>query len=241
MAALRPNYSTSEDCARTLSACAPSASRPKELPAVRVDGVGTSGFSAPEAALDCGNSGTTMRFWRAYWPAGFFFDAHGRRVSALATDAQGDRASKADGRRSSLRAGHAPSASTGASAHAHQLPVTVPSAQLSPVPARRSQCARSHACDRKGGQNADHTERMLRCSALRSRRSKSRTATALSEALAVEGPASLIARAQYSGDIHHRLFIAAAALCRDRNSRLRMSALSDAQPNSRSLASSMRM
>jgi 3-phosphoshikimate 1-carboxyvinyltransferase len=56
------NYSTSEDCARTLR-CLRGLGVPieREVSGVRVTGVGRAGLSAPLAPLDCGNSGSTMR------------------------------------------------------------------------------------------------------------------------------------------------------------------------------------
>src|SRR2546423_8988747 len=56
------NYSTSADCAATLSCLRQLGVRIEEEDAeVLVHGVGLSGFEAPNAPLDCGNSGTTMR------------------------------------------------------------------------------------------------------------------------------------------------------------------------------------
>ena len=56
------NYSRSADCAATLSCLGQLGVRIEEEDTeVLVHGVGLSGFEAPNAPLDCGNSGTTMR------------------------------------------------------------------------------------------------------------------------------------------------------------------------------------
>ena len=60
------NFSTSADCASTLACLAAlGVNIEREGTTVRVGGAGrsdgTTGFAAPRAPLDCGNSGTTMR------------------------------------------------------------------------------------------------------------------------------------------------------------------------------------
>ena len=56
------NYSTSQDCAATLS-CLGSLGVPIDRKGenLRIDGLGTKGLNASPAPLDCGNSGSTMR------------------------------------------------------------------------------------------------------------------------------------------------------------------------------------
>src|SRR5687768_4353424 len=56
------NFATSEDCASTLSCLQQlGVEIARDGSNVVVRGVGKSGFRSPAAALDCGNSGTTMR------------------------------------------------------------------------------------------------------------------------------------------------------------------------------------
>ncbi|MEO8572758.1 MAG: 3-phosphoshikimate 1-carboxyvinyltransferase [Pyrinomonadaceae bacterium] len=56
------NFATSADCAATLECLRQLGVRIRqEGSSVLVDGVGKSGFCAPDRPLDCGNSGTTMR------------------------------------------------------------------------------------------------------------------------------------------------------------------------------------
>ncbi len=56
------NFATSADCASTLSCLAQlGVEIRRENETVFVKGVGKTGFQKPEAPLDCGNSGTTMR------------------------------------------------------------------------------------------------------------------------------------------------------------------------------------
>ena len=56
------NFATSADCSSTL-VCLRQLAVPvrRDGSTVWIDGVGKSGFRAPSTALDCGNSGTTMR------------------------------------------------------------------------------------------------------------------------------------------------------------------------------------
>ncbi|HYY56788.1 MAG TPA: hypothetical protein VE842_05605, partial [Pyrinomonadaceae bacterium] len=56
------NYSTGEDCGRTLQALRSLGVRvEREGSCVRVTGRGAEGLRAPDAPVDCGNSGSTMR------------------------------------------------------------------------------------------------------------------------------------------------------------------------------------
>ncbi|MDQ5845637.1 MAG: 3-phosphoshikimate 1-carboxyvinyltransferase [Acidobacteriota bacterium] len=56
------NFSTSQDCASTLSCLAKLGVQIKRNGSdVEIQGVGDVGFTAPKEALDCGNSGSTMR------------------------------------------------------------------------------------------------------------------------------------------------------------------------------------
>jgi 3-phosphoshikimate 1-carboxyvinyltransferase len=56
------NFSTSEDCARTLECLGQLGVKIKrEEMSVLIEGVGLDGLRAPAAPLDCGNSGSTMR------------------------------------------------------------------------------------------------------------------------------------------------------------------------------------
>lgn len=56
------NFSTSEDCARTLSCLVHLGVRVERSPTeVFIEGVGLEGLGRPRTALDCGNSGSTMR------------------------------------------------------------------------------------------------------------------------------------------------------------------------------------
>jgi 3-phosphoshikimate 1-carboxyvinyltransferase len=56
------NFSTSEDCAATLNCLRElGVNVERDAASVLVEGVGLQGLSAPQASLDCGNSGSTMR------------------------------------------------------------------------------------------------------------------------------------------------------------------------------------
>src|ERR1044072_7864420 len=56
------NFSPSEDCAATLRCLEQLGVQiTREASLLSIAGLGRDGFSAPAAALDCGNSGTTMR------------------------------------------------------------------------------------------------------------------------------------------------------------------------------------
>ena len=56
------NFATSADCASTLGCLEQLGVRiSREKSTVTIEGVGKNGFQKPESALDCGNSGTTMR------------------------------------------------------------------------------------------------------------------------------------------------------------------------------------
>ncbi len=212
------NYSTSEDCARTLECLRALGAKVETVRSdVRVEGVGTSGFVAPDAPLDCGNSGTTMRLL-----AGVLA---GQNFSSTLTGDDSLRSRpmrrvieplEQMGARIASELGHAPLRIFG------RKPLTpinyrmpVPSAQVKSCLLLAGLSARGRtAVIERGGPTRDHTERMLRWFGVPIETQQEQDGDVLCEVLAVEGPASLTARdLSIPGDISSAVFfIAAAAL-----------------------------
>lgn len=212
------NYSTSEDCARTLECLrALGVMIETDGSRVRVTGRGCDGFIEPRAPLDCGNSGSTMRFLAGVLAGQDF-------ASVLV----GDESLSARpmrrvieplelmGARISSEMGHAPLGILGRRPLApisYRMPI--PSAQVKSCLLLAGLNARGRTqVIEKGGPTRDHTERMLRWFGVPLQSKQEQDGDALSEVLAVEGPASFTARdLSIPGDISSAVFfIAAAAL-----------------------------
>lgn len=214
------NYSTSEDCARTLECLRALGVQVESVGSrVRVNGVGTSGFIAPEAALDCGNSGTTMRLLAGVLAGQDFYAtltgddslrSRPMRRVIEPLEQMGAEIASEQGRAPLRIKGRRPLKPI-------NYRMTVPSAQVKSclLLAGLGAQGRTRVIE-KGGPTRDHTERMLRWFgvAVEKQQEKDGDGGALSEVLAVEGPASLIARdLSIPGDISSAVFfIAAAAL-----------------------------
>ena len=211
------NYSTSEDCARTLECLRALGVQVESVGAdVRVAGVGTSGFIVPAAALDCGNSGTTMRLLAGVL-AGQDFS-----TTLVGDDSLRSRPMRRViepleqmGARIASEQGHAPLSIKGRRPLAPiSYRMTVPSAQVKSCLLLAGLNARGRTrVIEKGGLTRDHTERMLRWFGVEVETGQEQDGDALSEVLAVEGPASFAARdLSIPGDISSAVFFIAAAL-----------------------------
>jgi 3-phosphoshikimate 1-carboxyvinyltransferase len=215
------NYSTSEDCARTLSCLQALGVRvEQEGSSVQVTGRGLDGLVAPRAELDCGNSGTTMRLLAGVLAGQEF-------ASVLS----GDESLRSRpmrrvieplelmGARVLSQGGRAPLHIKGQRSLrpiAYAMPV--PSAQVKSCILLAGLKAEGRtSVIESGGQTRDHTERMLKWFGVsietRSEHDRGGDATS-DEVLTIEGPANFAARdLNIPGDISSAtFFIAAAAL-----------------------------
>lgn len=210
------NYSTSEDCARTLSCLGQlGAAIERQGRSVSVTGVGTGGLRASNVPLDCGNSGSTIRML-----AGVLA---GQDFASVLTGDDSLRSRpmrrvieplELMGAKISSREGCAPLKIKG---HRPLLPVTyempVSSAQVKSciLLAGLSAEGRTSVIER-GGPTRDHTERMLGWFGVQVETSHQRDEHASSSTFSVEGPAMLSARdGTIPGDISSAVFLIAAA------------------------------
>jgi 3-phosphoshikimate 1-carboxyvinyltransferase len=229
------NYSTGEDCRRTLEALI-SLGVPVERDGSRVcvTGRGPEGFRAPDAWIDCGNSGSTMRMLAGVLAGQAFASTLSgddslrsrpmRRVIEP-LELMGARISADDGRAPLHIRGRRPLMPV-----AYTMPVLSAQVKACVLLAGLSARGRTEVVEH-GGRTRDHTERMLRWFGVpveTTRRGGDGDKETpddedetlddheetLSEALAVEGPASFEARdLSIPGDISSAVFfIAAAAL-----------------------------
>jgi 3-phosphoshikimate 1-carboxyvinyltransferase len=211
------NYSTSEDCARTLECLRALGVHADSVGVdVSVSGVGTSGLVAPEAALDCGNSGTTMRLLAGVL-AGQDFSSTLTGDDSLRSRPMRRVIEPLEqmGARIASEQGHAPLRITGRKPLAAlSYRMTVPSAQVKSclLLAGLNAQGRTRVIE-KEGRTRDHTERMLRWFGVAVETEQEREGDAgLSEVSAVEGPASFAARdLSIPGDISSAVFFIAAA------------------------------
>ncbi len=135
-----------------------------------VDGVGFAGLHAPETALDCGNSGTTMRLFSGLLAGRPF-------TSVLAGDPSLSRrpmgrlavplrcmGARVDGREDPARPGRLlpPLTVTGGALHGIDCDLPVASAQLKSALVLAGLQARGKTCIVEPGLSRDHSERMLR-------------------------------------------------------------------------------
>jgi 3-phosphoshikimate 1-carboxyvinyltransferase len=212
------NFSTSEDCAATLSCLKQlGVEIERDGMSVSIEGAGTDGLHEPRAPLDCGNSGSTMRMLAGVLASQSF-------VSELTGDESLRRRPmkriieplSVMGPQVESTNGHAPLRITG------RTPLK-PITYTMPVAS-----AQVKACILLAGLNArgrtgvieapnatrDHTERMLRWFGVTVEKKEVRSDDASLEEISVTGPARLKARGGViPGDISSAtFFIAAAAL-----------------------------
>jgi 3-phosphoshikimate 1-carboxyvinyltransferase len=208
------NFSTSEDCAATLTCLKQLGARiTREGSELLIEGVGRDGFKAPGESLDCGNSGTTMRLLAGIL-AGQTFEStltgdgslRSRPMQRIIEPLQrmGAQISSTDGR--------APLKIRGALLKAIEYELLVPSAQVKSsillAGLNASGCTRVI----ENPATRDHTERMLRWFGASIETSDGEKEN---ERLAeIDGPASLRAHdVDVPGDISSAAyFVAAAAL-----------------------------
>lgn len=209
------NFSTSQDCASTLS-CLRSlgVSIEQNGENVLVEGRGVTGLSAPSEALDCGNSGSTMRML-----AGVLA---GRRFDSILTGDASLRVRPMQriveplelmGARVSSQNGRPPLRIAGLDhlkpIH-YELPVASAQVKSCILLAALNAEGRSAVVERTGP-TRDHTERLLRWFGVPT---ETRGATDGSPAnmITIDGPASLSARdVNVPGDISSAAFLIAAA------------------------------
>ena len=213
------NFSTSEDCAATLSCLRELGVRIEhDATSVLVEGVGLHGLSAAQAPLDCGNSGSTMRMLAGVLAGQDF-------VSTLTgDDSLRSRPMKRIieplelmGARIVAENGHAPLQITGRrplKAINYKMPVE--SAQVKSCVLLAGLSAEGHtAVIEREGATRDHTERMLRWLKVPVKSRKMPRGDFINnEAISIEGPVQFDAQdGIVPGDISSAaFFIVAAAL-----------------------------
>jgi len=166
------NFPASADPQSTLS-CLRQLGVPVEVTpenVVIIEGVGRNGFRAPNAPLDCGNSGTTMRLLSGML-AGQPFDSELIGDTSLSARPMGRIAQplREMGANISLTDGHAPiriHRSSGLKGIDYRLPIA--SAQVKSCILLAGLWASGHTVVREETPSRDHTERMLKLSVSRS-------------------------------------------------------------------------
>lgn len=213
---LLANFSTSQDCAATLDCLIRLGVPIKRIGNdVHLEGVGIGGLAAPIDALDCGNSGSTMRMLAGVLAGHSFTStltgdeslrARPMRRIIEPLELMGA-ALKSDGGRPPLRVtGHQPLRPI-----RYELPVA--SAQLKTC----LLLAGLHADGRtevveKLGETRDHTERLLRWFGVELETTETRSDDIATNVCAVEGPAQFASRdVQVPGDFSSAAFLIAAA------------------------------
>jgi 3-phosphoshikimate 1-carboxyvinyltransferase len=213
------NFSTSADCAQTLACLRQLGVRvERDERSVTIEGTGSQGsLRAPPVALDCGNSGSTMRMLAGVLAGQDF-------VSELT----GDDSLRARpmhriieplemmGARVESVAGRAPLRITGRRPLApltYELPVASAQVKSCILLAALNAEGRTTVIESRGA-TRDHTERMLRWFGIPVETMSEEYKGAPTEAIVIDGPARLAARdVAVAGDISSAaFFIAAAAL-----------------------------
>jgi 3-phosphoshikimate 1-carboxyvinyltransferase len=212
------NYSTSEDCASTLEALRRlGAAVEREGSGVHIRGCAPQGFSAPGEALDCGNSGTTMRLLAGVLAGQSFAStltgddslrARPMRRVIEPLELMGARVSSQSGRAPLCILGRRPLVPV-----RYRMPVASAQVKSCILLAGLGAEGRTTVIAR-GGPTRDHTERMLRWLGVTVETEHTQDDDEVSEALTIEGPATIEARdLSIPGDISSAVFfIAAAAL-----------------------------
>jgi 3-phosphoshikimate 1-carboxyvinyltransferase len=210
------NFSTSEDCARTLECLARlGVSIDRDGASVLIEGAGIHGLSEPRVALDCGNSGSTMRLLAGVLAGQEFASKLTGDHSLLSRPMKRIiEPLERMGARIESNEGHAPLSIQGCPSLAairYEMPVA--SAQVKSCIMLAGLLARGRtsiieAC----GPTRDHTERMLRWLGLSVSLSESLRQDVPYRTLTLEGPATFAARdINVPGDISSASFFIAAA------------------------------
>jgi len=211
------NFSTSADCAATLSCLAAlGVTIERDNASLMITGVGTDGLREPQAALDCGNSGTTMRLLAGILAAQDFNSTLTGDDSLCSRPMQriieplrmmGARISSDGGRAPLLIQGH-----KGLSAISYELLVASAQVKSCILLAGLSAAGRTEVIENQT--TRDHTERMLRTFGVRIEAGDAEREGENARYAAVNGPAQLSAcDVSIPGDISSAAyFIAAAAL-----------------------------
>lgn len=221
------NFSTSEDCTATLNCLRQLGVQiERDGNSVVIEGVGLKGLRAPLAALDCGNSGSTMRLLAGVLAGQDFVSTltgdeslRSRPMKRIIEplEMMGARISSADGR--------APLQITGRSPlHAISYEMVVESAQVKSciLLAGLNAEGRTEVIEREGA-TRDHTERMMRILWLPLERRLIQRNNAMKEAISIEGGKQFkVKGGAVPGDISSAaFFIAAASLLPGSNLRIR--------------------
>jgi 3-phosphoshikimate 1-carboxyvinyltransferase len=209
------NYSTSADCAATLSCLRQLGVQiDQEATRLTIHGVGERGFRAPDAPLDCGNSGTTMRLLAGIL-AGYDFESTLTGDESLRSrpmqriieplEMMGAQISSNDGRAPLTIYGHRPLKSI-------DYELLVASAQVKSCILLAGLHAEGQTTVIENEATRDHTERMLKLFGANIEPGKQEPASA--RFASVKGSAKLLAcDVDVPGDISSAAyFIAAAAL-----------------------------
>ena len=211
------NYSTSADCAATLSCLEKLGVRiERHGHDITVHGIGRQGFSAPAGPLDCANSGTTMRLLAGILAAHDFVSTltgddslRSRPMQRIIEplEMMGARISSQEGRAPLLIRG-------GAALKPIDYELLTASAQVKSCILLAGLNAKGKTTVIENEITRDHTERMLRWFAAETETGKAAREPESARFAAVTGPAQLRARdVSVPGDISSAVyFIAAAAL-----------------------------
>ncbi len=211
------NFSTSADCAATLSCLAAlGVTIERDNASLVISGVGIDGLRERQAALDCGNSGTTMRLLAGILAGQDFNSALTGDDSLCSRPMQriieplrmmGARISSDGGRAPLLIQGH-----KGLSAISYELLVASAQVKSCILLAGLRAAGRTEVIENQP--TRDHTERMLRTFGVQIEAGDAKREGENARYAAVNGPARLTARdVSIPGDISSAAyFIAAAAL-----------------------------
>ena len=211
------NFSTSADCAATLSCLRElGVSIERDNTALVISGAGRDGLRAPAGPLDCGNSGTTMRLLAGILAGQDFKSTLTGDDSLRSRPMQriiepltmlGARISSRDGRAPLVIHGHRE-----LKAISYELPVASAQVKSCILLAGLSAAGRTEVIENEI--TRDHTERMLRTFGLQVETGDAEREGKNARFAAVKGPACLIAQqVSIPGDISSAAyFIAAAAL-----------------------------
>jgi 3-phosphoshikimate 1-carboxyvinyltransferase len=160
------NFSTSEDCAATLNCLRELGVKiERDTESVLVEGVGLQGLSAPQAPLDCGNSGSTMRMLAGVLAGQDFVSTltgddslRSRPMKRIIEplELMGARISSANGRAPLQITGRRP-----LKAITYKMPVESAQVKSCILLAGLSAEGRTEVIEREGA-TRDHTERMMR-------------------------------------------------------------------------------
>jgi 3-phosphoshikimate 1-carboxyvinyltransferase len=211
------NFSTSADCAATLSCLAAlGVTIERDHASLTITGVGIDGLREPSAALDCGNSGTTMRLLAGILAGQDFNSTLTGDDSLCSRPMQriieplrmmGARISSDGGRAPLLIQGH-----KGLSAISYELLVASAQVKSCILLAGLSAAGRTEVIENQT--TRDHTERMLRTFGVQIEAGAAECEGENARYAAVKGPAQLSpCDVSIPGDISSAAyFIAAAAL-----------------------------